>query len=143
VFQRLAEAMGMPELAEDPRYSVSRERIARADELEQILADWIAERDFSEIEERLVGGNVPFGGIYTPADIAVDPHYQSRDSFITVEDPEDGPMAMPGVIPKLMGTPGKVTSTGPKLGQHNEEIYKGLLDKSAEELARLSKDGII
>ncbi|MBT5107704.1 MAG: CoA transferase [Rhodospirillaceae bacterium] len=143
VFQRLVEAMGMPELADDPRYSVSRERIARADELEQILADWIGERNFAEIEERLVGGNVPFGGIYTPADIAVDPHYQARDSFITVEDPEDGPMAMPGVIPKLMGTPGKVTSTGPKLGQHNDEIYKGLLDKSADELAKLSKDGII
>ena len=135
--------MGTPELANDPRYSVSRERIARADELEQMLADWIGERDFAEIEECLVAGNVPFGGIYTPADIAVDPHYQARDSYIMVEDQEDGPMAMPGVIPKLMATPGHVASTGPRLGQHNSEIYEGLLEKSAETLARLSKDGII
>ncbi len=133
----------MPEVAEDPRYSVARERNARADELEKILADWIAARDFADIEKRLVDGNVPFGGIYTPADIAVDPHYQARDSYITVEDPEDGPMAMPGVIPKLMGTPGRVTSTGPELGQHNDEIYQGLLDKNADELARLAEDGII
>lgn len=143
VFRRLVEAMEMPELASDPRYSVSRERIARADELEQILTDWIGEREFSEIEKRLVDGNVPFGGIYTPADIAVDPHYRARDSFIMVEDQEDGPMAMPGVIPKLMGTPGHVASTGPRLGQHNDEIYQGLLEKSAEELIGLSKDGII
>jgi len=133
----------MPEMASDPRYSVSRERIARADELEQLLADWIGAREFSDIEERLVAGNVPFGGIYTPADIAVDPHYQARDSFITVEDQEDGPMVMPGVIPKLMGTPGHVASTGPRLGQHNDEIYQGLLEKSAETLAQLEKERII
>ncbi len=143
VFRRLVEAMEMPEMANDPRYSVSRERIARADELEGILADWIGARDFSDIENRLVAGNVPFGGIYTPADIADDPHYQARDSFITVEDQEDGPMAMPGVIPKLMGTPGHVASTGPRLGQHNDEIYLGLLEKSAVTLARLAEDGII
>ncbi len=143
VFRRLAEAMEMPELASDPRYSVSRERIIRADELEQILANWIGERDFSEIETRLVDGNVPFGGIYTPADIASDPHYQARDSFIVVEDQGDGAMAMPGVIPKLMATPGHVASTGPSLGQHNNEIYEGLLEKSAETLRRLSDDGII
>ncbi|MDP6831412.1 MAG: CoA transferase [Alphaproteobacteria bacterium] len=143
VFQRLANAMEMPELASDPRYSVSRERIGRADELEQLLADWIGARDFAEIEERLVAGNVPFGGIYTPADIAVDPHYQARDSFIMADDPEDGPMAMPGVIPKLMDTPGRVAWTGPRLGQHNDEIYKDLLGKSDEELTRLAEDGII
>ncbi|MBT4490763.1 MAG: CoA transferase, partial [Rhodospirillaceae bacterium] len=115
----------------------------RADELEQLLAEWIGARDFADIEKRLVDGNVPFGGIYTPADIAIDPHYQARDSFITVEDPEDGAMAMPGVIPKLMGTPGQVSSTGPVLGQHNDEIYQGLLEKDAVTLSRLSKDGII
>ena len=143
VFRRLVEAMDMAEMASDPRYSVSRERIARADELERLLADWIGARDFAEIEKCLVEGNVPFGGIYTPADIAVDPHYQARDSFIMAEDPEDGPMAMPGVIPKLMDTPGQVAWTGPTLGQHNDEIYKGLLDKSDDELTKLAEDGII
>jgi crotonobetainyl-CoA:carnitine CoA-transferase CaiB-like acyl-CoA transferase len=52
-------------------------------------------------------------------------------------------MAMPGVIPKLMATPGQVVSTGPRLGQHNSEIYQDLLEKSAETLSKLSKDGII
>lgn len=52
VFQRLAGAMGMPALAEDERYSVSRERIARADELEALLADWVKKHDFAEIDRR-------------------------------------------------------------------------------------------
>jgi crotonobetainyl-CoA:carnitine CoA-transferase CaiB-like acyl-CoA transferase len=143
VFQRLTNAMGMPELATDPRYATSRERIPRADELEKIVSDWIAARDFRDIEDLLVSKNVPFGGIYTPADIVDDPHYQARDSYITVEDPEDGPMAMPGVIPKLMGTPGRVTSTGPRLGQHNTKIYRDVLEMDATELARLASEGVI
>ena len=87
--------------------------------------------------------NVPVGGIYTAADIAADPHYQARDSYVTVEDPRQGPVPMPGVIPKLTGTPGRIESTGPELGHHNDEIYRGLLKKSQEELDRLAADGII
>ena len=143
VFQRLAQAIDRPELAEDTRYNVSRERIARADELEALLADWIAAHDFAEIEERLVAANVPFGGIYTAADIVSDPHYEARDNLITVADDEQGEVVMPGVVPKLMSTPGRVQHAGPPLGHHNEEIYQGLLNKSADELAALKSDGVI
>jgi len=143
VWQRLTQAMDRPELATDDRYRLSRDRIAQADALEQLLSDWIGERDFAEIEDRLVTANVPFGGIYTPADIADDPHYQARASFVTIDDGGDGPLAMPGVIPKLMGTPGRIETTGPNIGQHNAEIYGELLDIPAPERARLSKAGII
>ena len=74
VFTRLAAAMDMAELSDDPRYRKSAARIERADELEALLATWIGARDFAEIEARLVSANVPFGGIYTAADIADDPH---------------------------------------------------------------------
>jgi crotonobetainyl-CoA:carnitine CoA-transferase CaiB-like acyl-CoA transferase len=86
VWQRLAEAIGRPELATDERYARSRGRIERADELEQLLADWIAGRDFADIEARLVAANVPFGGIYTAADVAADPHYAARSNIATVPD---------------------------------------------------------
>ncbi len=143
VFQRLAQAMGMPELAEDRRYSVSRERIARADELEALLQDWIAAREFAEIEEKLVGANVPFGGIYTAADIVEDPHYEARDNLIQVGDAELGELTMPGIVPRLESTPGRVESAGPPLGHHTDEVYGELLGKSPEELARLRADGVI
>ncbi|MEM7405519.1 MAG: CoA transferase [Pseudomonadota bacterium] len=143
VFQRLVTAMDMPELADDPRYSVSRERIARADELEALLAEWIAARDFRDIEDRLVSANVPFGGIYTAADIAEDPHYAARENLITVADDTLGEVTMPGVVPPLRGTPGRVESAGPPLGAHNDEIYTGLLGKTRAELEALKAAGIV
>lgn len=143
VWQRLAEAMGMAELATDERYARSRARIERADELEQLLADWVGKHSFAEVEEKLVGGNVPFGGIYTAADIAHDQHYAARDNLVTVPDAEQGEVSMPGIIPKMADTPGRILHAGPPIGQHNAEVYGGLLNMSEDALAALAKDGVI
>ena len=143
VWQRLAAAMGRAELAADPRYATSRERIARADELEALLAEWIASRDFAEVESKLVAAQVPVGGIYRASDILEDPHFAARQSVIEVEDPQQGAIPMPGIIPKLSDTPGRVDSTGPKIGAHNQEIYSGLLGRSEAELKMLCDQGII
>ena len=143
VWRRLAQAMQRPELADDPRYRGSAGRIERADELEALLAEWVAAHDFAELERCLDAANVPFGGIYTAADIPGDPHYAARENLITVPDDELGEVTMPGVIPKLAATPGRVTHAGPALGAHNAEIYGGLLGRPQEELERLRAEGVI
>jgi len=143
VWQRLAEAMDVPGLATDPRYAKSRGRIERADELERLLADWIAQHDFADIDARLGAANVPFGGIYTAADIAQDPHYKARGNVVTIPDDEEGAVVMPGVIPKLAATPGRIAFAGPAIGKHNAEVYGGLLKKSKAELAALAAEGVI
>jgi len=143
VWQRLAAAMGMAELATDARFARSRARIERADELEALLAEWVGKHSFAEVEKRLVGANVPFGGIYTAADIAHDPHYAARDNLVTVPDEEQGEVTMPGIIPKMQDTPGRILHAGPPIGHHNAEVYGGLLNMTASELAVLAKDGVI
>ena len=143
VFQRLAVAMNMPELTSVPRYAKSRARIERADEMEKLLADWIAARDFADIEALLEKANVPFGGIYTAADIAADPHFKARENIAVIEDAEEGTVTMPGVVPKMRGTPGRIAHAGPPLGQHNQEIYRGLLGKTEAELQALAAAGIV
>ena len=143
VFRRLASAMERPELADDPRYAVSAERIQRADELEAMLEQWVAERDFADIEAVLAQANVPFGGIYTAADIAEDPHYAARDNIARIPDEEHGEVAMPGIIPKLGATPGRISHAGPPIGQHNEEIYGTLLGRSAAQLDELRERKVI
>ncbi|MEM9684059.1 MAG: CoA transferase, partial [Pseudomonadota bacterium] len=84
VWKRLAEAIDRPELVTDERYAHSKDRIAHAEDLENLLAEWIGVRDFAEVEDKLVAANVPFGGIYTAADIDADPHYEARDTIARV-----------------------------------------------------------
>jgi crotonobetainyl-CoA:carnitine CoA-transferase CaiB-like acyl-CoA transferase len=143
VWQRLAAAIDMADLATDPRYAKSRERIERADELEALLADWIAQHDFADIEARLDKANVPFGGIYTAADIAKDPHFKARENLATLDDAELGQVTMPNVVPQMRGTPGRIAHAGPPLGSHNDEIYQGLLGKTEAELATLRAAGVV
>ena len=62
---------------------------------------------------------------------------------VTVRDPELGDIKMQGIVPKLSATPGSIDWTGPRLGEHNEEIYKGLLALSDQEIEKLAKEKII
>ena len=135
--------VGGEALAADERYLRSRERIKAADELEAMLAAWVGARTYLEAESALVEAGVPVGGIFRAEDIVEDPHYQARDSYIEVEDPEQGAIAMPGIIPKLSDTPGEVKWTGPELGTHNQEIYGGVLGLSGAELEGLCEAGVI
>jgi crotonobetainyl-CoA:carnitine CoA-transferase CaiB-like acyl-CoA transferase len=143
VFKRLADAIGMPELATDPRYAQSAARIERADELEGLLGEWINAHEFADIEARLVGGNVPFGGIYTAADIAEDPHFEARNNIVTVPDEELGDIPMPGVSPNLTGTPGRVAHAGPPIGHHTDEILEEVLNLSSADIEALKASRIV
>ena len=143
VWPRLAKAMGREELATDPRYATSAERITRADEMEAMLADWVKTLDFATIEPLLVAANVPFGGIYTAADIAADPHYAARENIAQVADGELGQVTMPAVVPRLEGTPGRIAFAGEEIGAHNAEIYGRLLGKTEAEIETLKTAGVI
>ena len=111
--------------------------------MEALLADWIKQHDFAEIDARLGKSNVPFGGIYTAKDIASDPHYAARENLAVIPDEQEGSVTMPSVVPKLMGTPGRITHAGPPIGAHNAEILGGLLGMTEEAVAGLAKDGVI
>jgi formyl-CoA transferase len=144
VFTRLCEAMGAPELATDPRFSTHLTRGEHQDEIEQIVADWVAGRTAAEVDEILNEAGVVCGPLYSVEDIFEDPQYAAREMLIQHEDPELGPYVGPGIVPKLSETPGKVRwSATWEIGSHNEEIYRGLLDLSTAELADLREHHII
>ena len=143
IWRRLAQVMGRPQLSDDPRLATSDARIERADELEALIAEWVSGMAFAALENALVAANVPFGGIYTAADIAHDPHFAARENLATINDNELGRLTMPGVIPKLHATPGEIRHAGPALGAHNREIYVELLGKSEAELDALRASGVV
>src|SRR5690606_13291034 len=96
-----------------------------ADMIDSAIAEWTAQRSRDEVIAALQDARVPAGYPYTAADIVKDPHYLARQMIETVQT-SAGPLKVPGVLPKLSRTPGRIGSGGPQLGEHNDDILAGL-----------------
>lgn len=144
VFVRLAEAIGQPELAEDPRYKTHDARAKHMEELDNRIEEWTKTLPAKEALDILAEKGVPSGLIYSAKDIVEDPHYKARNMIIHVDHPEFGDFPMPGIVPKLSRTPGKVKHPGAeKLGKDNEYVYLDILQFDEKRLAELKKKNII
>ncbi|SEG86600.1 succinyl-CoA:(R)-citramalate CoA-transferase [Thermomonospora echinospora] len=143
VWTRLAEIMGRPELADDPRYATHGARGANAEELDDLIAQWTATYESEPLLELLHENGIPAGLTYRAKDMLADPHFKAREAIIRLAHPEFGDFPMQNVFPKLSDTPGTVHSLGPLLGQHNAEVYTGLLGLTPADLARLEAAGTV
>jgi crotonobetainyl-CoA:carnitine CoA-transferase CaiB-like acyl-CoA transferase len=81
--------------------------------------------------------------VYNAKDIWEDPQNQFRRNIVEVQDPEIGSVQMQSVTPRLSETPGKVRSSSPGLGEHNQEVWGEILGLTEEELEDLRKEGVI
>ena len=144
VFRRLCDAMGRPELADDPRYATHLARGENQEEVDGLVAEWAAQHDAHEIDRILNEAGVVCGPIYSIAEIFEDPQFRAREMLVEHVDPDFGPYVGPGIVPKFSETPGAIRWSGTwEEGSHNEEIYCGLLGLSASELGGLREDGIV
>lgn len=112
VFARLADAMGAPELASDPRYADHVARGANQAELDARITDWTSAHSADAVQRIMDEHGVPCSKLYTAADMMADPHYAARDAVITVDSDRYGQVPMQGVFPKLSKTPGAVRHAG-------------------------------
>ncbi|MFC9436528.1 CaiB/BaiF CoA transferase family protein [Nocardia sp. NPDC057030] len=143
VFARLAEAMGRPELASDARYSTHIARGARMAELDDLIGAWTATVETDRLLERLHTAGVPAGRIFTARDMFADPHFAAREAIVRLAHPEFGELPMHNVFPKLSETPGGIRHPGPELGEHNRDVYGGLLELDTDAIGQLAADGVI
>jgi formyl-CoA transferase len=143
VFKRLTEAMERPDLAEDERYQTHSARGAHQVELDTIVAAWTQTIDAATLEDMMEEYGIPSGKIYRAPEMLEDAHFRARDAIIKTQHPKFGELLMQNVAPKLSATPGSVRTPGPGLGQHNDEIYQGLLEFDSDKIAALSSRGII
>ena len=144
VFRRLCEAMGQPELADDPRFSTHLARGDNQEEIEGIVEAWAAERTAAEIDRILNEAGVICGPIYTIEDIFADEHYRAREMLLEHVDPEFGEYLGPGIVPKFSETPGAVRwSATWEEGSHNADVYGSLLGLSNGELEGLKAEGVL
>ena len=142
IFERLMDAIGRPELKTDPRFAVNSARVTHVTQLDAIIGEWISGHDRDEALTLLQQAEVAVAPIYDIPDIFNDPHFAARQSFTSVEDPVLGVMQLVNVVPRFSETPGSVRTTGPALGQHNDEIYDQL-GITADERETLRQEGVI
>ncbi len=143
VFRRLAEVMGRPELAEDPRYATHAARGEHQEELDALIAAWTATQRATELLTRLEDHGVPAGRIYRAADMLDDPHFAAREAIVSVASRQFENLRMQNVAPRLSDTPGAVRWAGPELGEHNTEIFRDLLGLDEADIDQLRRDEII
>jgi formyl-CoA transferase len=145
VFRRLCEAMGRPELSTDDRFATHVARGRNQDELDKIIGDWAAEKQPADIIDTLSAAGVIAGPINTVAEVVEDPQLRARGMLVEHFDERiDRAVLGPGIVPILSETPGTVRNAGPaRPGQHNDEVYLGLLGRSVAEVEALKSEGVI
>ncbi|WP_309088974.1 CoA transferase [Phenylobacterium sp.] len=143
VFARLAEAMGRPELAADPRFRDHASRGQNQAELDGIVAGWTGERTLDELLTLLEAKGVPASRVYRAPDMLEDPQYAAREAIVETDHPVFGRVKMQNAFPKMSATPGRVRWPGPALGQHTDEVLAARAGCSDGRLAALRAKGVI
>ena len=125
IFRRLVQAMGRDDLAEDPQLAHNDGRAAKQAWLDEQIEAWTSQRTPGDVLAAMQQAEVPASKIYTVRDIAADAHYAAREMIREVQT-SSGPLKVPGVVPKLSATPGRIEGGGPALGQHTDEVLREL-----------------
>lgn len=142
-WRSLAKAMGVPGLAEDPRFSTADKRQQNHDDLDEVITEWTTDQEASMITQQLQDAGVPSGPVLRGPDLLENSHYKDRNTFVTVDHSQVGPRQYPGIPWQMSKTPGRVRWPSPTLGQHNQDVYGELLGLTSPEIYQLEQNGII
>jgi crotonobetainyl-CoA:carnitine CoA-transferase CaiB-like acyl-CoA transferase len=142
-FARLCGAMGRPDLLEDPRWGSLARRAAGSDEINGMVEEWVASMVADDVVAVCLEHGVPVATINDAADILADPHVAARGDLVTVEDPVAGPHLQQAPFPRLDGVAPVAPAPAPALGQHNRDVWHGMVGLSADEFAALASAGVI
>jgi succinyl-CoA:(S)-malate CoA-transferase subunit A len=143
MFERLAAALGRPELASESLYGEQSKRLAARDVVNQIVIEWVGSMDREAVMQRCLEQQVPVGKVNSIADIFADKHFQARGNLATAEVEGLGTVSVPGVLPTLSESPGRITNLGPPLGNATCEVMLDLLGIAEADIERLRKQRVL
>jgi succinyl-CoA---D-citramalate CoA-transferase len=142
-FNRLCRAMGRPELADQPRWATLKSRAEDGDAINRLVAEWVATMTARQVEEVCVEHGVPVGLVYDAADILADPHMAARGDLVEVDDPRAGRHVQQAPFPRLDGRRPQAPVAAPALGQHNRDVWCGLVGLGGDDLEAHRAAGVI
>jgi crotonobetainyl-CoA:carnitine CoA-transferase CaiB-like acyl-CoA transferase len=142
-FASFAKAAGVQDLAADPRFATNAERVAHRETLIELLKPVLARHALADWIALLEEANVPCGPINRIDQVFADPQAVARGLAISMQHAAAGPMNLVASPLRLSGTPPEYRLAPPLLGQHTDEILKGVLAIQTEEIARLRSSGVV
>ena len=144
LFERLASAMGRPELASSSLYGEQKTRLENRHDVNEIVRDWCGSLNREEILQRCFATGAPAGPLNNIADVFGDRQFHARRNLVAIDEPDLGEtIIVPSVIPRLSETPGEIRHLGPKLGQHTDEVLTGLLGLDEQKISELRRKRVI
>jgi formyl-CoA transferase len=126
IFKRLMATMGRNDLGQDPDLADNAGRVQRVEEIDAAIGQWTKDQTVEQVLAQLSEAKVPAGRVYTAKDIVNDPHFRARDMILRQTTRDGHEMDVPGIVPKLMGTPGRVRSSAPNLGDDTDAVLAEL-----------------
>jgi crotonobetainyl-CoA:carnitine CoA-transferase CaiB-like acyl-CoA transferase len=143
-WKNVCEALGRPDLLDDPRFAEQESRGRNQTELIAIIEDWMAAVGSDEaILERLEEKRVPCAPVLSPTDGLGHPYFEGRNMIRRVPDPIFGELTIPGFPFKFSEHPELPELQAPLLGQHNEEVLTGVLGFERERVRSLEREGVL
>ncbi len=143
IYVRLMTAIGREDLAQDPRLASNPGRVTHQQLIDGAIAAWTDQLTSAEVIEAMESADVPVGAIFSIADAFEDPHYQARGMFEEVRVPNrEDALAIPAILPKLVGTPGSTEWPGGEVGSHTDELLAAL-GLSPQRIETLRAQGIV
>lgn len=143
VVARLFEAIGRPELMTDPRFSTAAARVENVDAIDAVIGGWVIDRTSDEVMAVFDAFGVAGTPVADMRQIFANPHYRARETLISVDDEELGPVRTLAPHPRLSATPGAVHRLGGVMGRDNDQVLGGLLGYDAERIEYLRRGGVI
>lgn len=143
IWKRFVKVIGHPEMAQDERFRNDMDRFSNTAAIDDVVGSWVAERTSEECLAILDKARIPCSAVNTIDEALKDPQVAARNMIHRLHYPGLGILPVPGLPIKLSASPGSIDSPAPGLGEHNREVYTGLLGLDEEGLARLKEKNIV
>jgi crotonobetainyl-CoA:carnitine CoA-transferase CaiB-like acyl-CoA transferase len=140
---RVFHAIGRSDLVTDADFADPQRRLAIAGKVDAVIADWVAERTLAQAMATFEAAEVAAAPVYDIEALLADEQMRHREVFLRVADDDLGSMTVQAPVPRFSESPPRVDHLGPRLGQHNTEVYTDLLGLDAGQLAELRAARII
>jgi len=139
---RLLEAIGRNDLVGDPRFASPELRYEHYEIVDAVITEWTSTKSKHEVMEILGAASVPVGAVFDTIELQNDAFLREHGMFVTVDHPDWGPITVPGSPIRLSRSPVEVLPA-PLLGQHNRDVYGGVLGLSDQAIDALKSDGVL